>query len=505
MFNFFKSDKKTLPVIGADSLDFIFSFPLPVCLADSNGIIIAVNKQVENLAYYAARDIIGKPIAKLFFEKEEVVKMAGEAARQEGIQNREFNLVRKDGRRLPVIVSASVKEDKEGKFSGYYFIIMDLSKYKNCQTELEEEIMEKEKQLREEQQRMVGVISNLSDGLLIFDNKNKLSFINPSAEALLKVEGKNVLNRHITGLSDYGMLGDIAVLLGGGIKELKRYRLSIKGNGNLVFEISSSSLFGQDRKVGSLVIIKDVTQEKLVEKIKTDFIMLSAHQLRTPISAVKWILKMFLEGDLGKIKPEQKEFIEKAYKSNERMVVLVNDLLNVSKIEEGKYLYNPKLSKLEDIVQIVFDFYRDEFDDKKIDFEYKKTDKDFPLTMLDVDRIKLVVQNFVDNALKYTESGGKVTIATSYDKNNVGLMIEDTGAGIPAEQQKRVFSNFFRGSNVMKMETEGSGLGLYVSKNIIEAHGGRVWFESKENKGSKFYFSIPVRQEFSEFLTPKFY
>lgn len=120
--------------------------------------------------------------------------------------------------------------------------------------------------------------------------------------------------------------------------------------------------------------------------------------------------------------------------------------------------------------------------------------------MVDIEKIALAFQNLVDNALKYTQSGGTITISLKKEEHEIKISVKDTGVGIPKDQQVRVFNKFFRGANVMRMETEGSGLGLFIAKNIIEAHGGKIWFKSDESKGTTFWFTLPAKKEFEEFL-----
>jgi signal transduction histidine kinase len=132
---------------------------------------------------------------------------------------------------------------------------------------------------------------------------------------------------------------------------------------------------------------------------------------------------------------------------------------------------------------------------KKIKFEFKKPEKKLPEVKIDVEKIKLAIQNFLENAIRYTKPGGEVIISLKYLEGKIEFSIKDTGVGISKDQQARVFTKFFRGANVIRMETEGSGLGLFIAKNIIEAHGGRIWFESEEGKGATFYFTLPVKKE----------
>ena len=243
--------------------------------------------------------------------------------------------------------------------------------------------------------------------------------------------------------------------------------------------------------MGYLVVLHDVSREKVVERMKTEFVSISAHQLRTPLSAIKWTLRMLLDGDLGKITSEQREFILKTYDSNERMIRLINDLLNVTRIEEGRYLYKRVASDIVEMVQSLIDSYKDGAKKKEIKLEFKKPKKEIPKISLDFEKMKLALQNLIDNAIRYTPKKGKVTVSLDCDRKEVVISVKDTGVGIPKDQQERVFSKFFRGVNVLKMEVEGSGLGLFITKNIIEAHGGKVWFDSKEGQGTIFSVTIP--------------
>jgi signal transduction histidine kinase len=228
--------------------------------------------------------------------------------------------------------------------------------------------------------------------------------------------------------------------------------------------------------------------------MKTEFVSISAHQLRTPLSAIKWTLKMFLDGDLGKITKEQGEFLEKIYQSNERMINLINDLLNVTRIEEGRYLYNPVLADIVQICQSVIDSYKEEMEKKNLKFIFEKP-KELPKVRVDVEKISLAIQNLLENAIRYNREGGEIEITLEEKEGKIKFSIKDTGIGIPKNQQHRVFIKFFRAPNALRMETEGSGLGLFITKNIIEAHGGKIWFESEEGKGTTFYFTLPVAQK----------
>lgn len=353
-----------------------------------------------------------------------------------------------------------------------------------------EDTEENRREIEEERDRTLAIINNFSDGILIFDKENKLSFMNPKAEEFFEMKAKEVIEKSISKLSEIPPFEGITNLLGAESKKILRRELAFKKN--LILEVTIVPLKKREEEIGTLIILHDITKEKTIERIKTEFVSLSAHQLRTPLSAIKWTLRMLLDGDLGKLTKEQSEFLEKTYKSNERMIELINDLLNVTRIEEGRYIYQRIFCDFVEIVQSVIDSYKREIEKKNIKFEFKEPEKQLPRILMDEEKIKLVIENLLDNAIRYTFPGGKVTISIELLENEIEFKIEDAGMGISKDEQPRVFTKFFRGANAIRMETEGSGLGLFVTKNIVEAHGGRIWFEAEERKGSTFYFTLPL-------------
>jgi len=243
-----------------------------------------------------------------------------------------------------------------------------------------------------------------------------------------------------------------------------------------------------------MIILHDITREREIDRMKTEFVSIAAHQLRTPLSAIKWTLRMLLDGDVGQLSQEQAEFLEKGYRSNERMISLINDLLNVARIEEGRFLYSLTYQSLEEIIEKVIEGLSGLVKEKKLKLVFNKPKKTLPKVKVDKEKIELVIQNLLDNAIGFNNSGGQVTISVKCDKMKLEVMVQDTGVGIPRSQRKRIFAKFFRADNAIKLETEGTGLGLFICKNIIEAHGGKIWFESQEGQGTTFWFTLPTAQ-----------
>lgn len=480
-----------------DSFAFL---PLPISLVSSTGIILEANSEFCKISGFGLEEIIGKAIETIFDEKE-IEEISKETLEKGFVKGKEIDIFTKQKRKIPVSASTTLRKKGKGEIVDYFIGLFDLTYIKEKETELKNaqsallnilEDTEKERgKAEEEKNEALAIIANFTDGLLVFDKKNKLLLINPQAEDFFEVKAEEMVGKPISELAKISIFKPLTNLLDKEIKEIFRKELSLRKN--LILKVTITSLMAEEEKMGILVILRDITREKLIERTKTEFVSLSAHQLRTPLSAIKWSLRMLLDGDLGEMTEEQREFLKKTYRSNERMIRLINDLLNVTRIEEGRYIYRPLFVDVEEIVQSVIDSFRKEIEIKNIKFKFKKPEKKLPGILMDKEKMELVIENLLDNAIRYTFPGGEVTISINRGKKEIEFKIQDTGVGIPRDQQARVFTRFFRGANVIRMATEGFGLGLFTAKNIIEAHGGKIWFSSEEGKGSTFCFTLPLK------------
>ena len=391
-------------------------------------------------------------------------------------------------------LAQSLDEKVKEKTEELHKKIKELEESRISLTNILEDVEISRERAEEEKNKTLAILENFTDGVLVFDKENKLTLINPRAKDFFQIKSsEDIIGNSLSGLSQLSNLKPLTGLLGKEIKELFRKELLIKEN--FILEVSTLPIIRGKEKTGTLMVLHDISREKMIERMKTEFVSIAAHQLRTPLSAIKWTIRMLLDGDLGKITPEQADFLEKTYKSNERMILLINDLLNVTRIEEGRYLYKPTLTALEPIIQSVIKSYQEVIKKKKLKLQFQKPEKKLPKALVDVEKIKLAIQNLLDNAIRYTPSGGRVTISLNCAKKNIELSIEDSGIGISEDQKERVFTKFFRGANVIRVETEGTGLGLFIAKNIIDAHKGKIWFTSEEGKGSTFYFTLPFGEK----------
>lgn len=333
------------------------------------------------------------------------------------------------------------------------------------------------------------IIRSFTDGLIILDEKNKIFSVNPKAEKILELQPKDLFEKPIGILKNYLKAVPIATILDMGLTDISKKEVILSKD--FIIELSVIPLNLNDKDIGHLIVLHDVSSEKLVDKMRTEFVSLVAHQLRTPLTAVNWSMGMLKNGEFGKLSKKQGDVIETTLHNNDRLISLVNNILNITRIEGGKYLYETIMTNMDEIVSLVLDSYKPEIAKRKIKIEFKNP-ANLPETMIDVEKMKIVVQNLIDNAIKYSKEGGKVIITLENDTKNILFKIQDFGIGIPKTQQSKIFTKFFRSDNAAKVDPEGTGLGLFLTENIISAHGGKIWFESAEGEGTSVRFSLPI-------------
>ncbi len=235
---------------------------------------------------------------------------------------------------------------------------------------------------------------------------------------------------------------------------------------------------------------------KALDETKDEFISMASHQLRTPLTSVKGYVSMVLEGDAGKVNDMQKKLLDQAFLSSQRMVYLIADLLNVSRMRTGKFMIERKPTQLADVIASEIAQLTETAKGRGLELTYTKP-KDFPMLMLDDTKIRQVIMNFADNAIYYTQSGanrGYIQITLEDKGTSVEFTVADDGIGVPKESQHHLFTKFYRAGNAQHARPDGTGLGLFMAKKVIVAQGGAIIFHSEEGKGSTFGFSFPKAQ-----------
>ena len=229
------------------------------------------------------------------------------------------------------------------------------------------------------------------------------------------------------------------------------------------------------------------------QSIQTNFVSLASHQLRTPLSAIKWYLEILLSLRTGKLNKKQTQYLKEIYRSADRATNLVNDLLDVSRIQEGEIHLDLRPIKIDKVVEEIIDNFSTLIRSSQVNINFEIINGPLPEVEADQDKLKRVIVNLLSNSIKYTPAGGKIRIAVEKKKNFIRVSVEDSGVGIPQEEQMRIFQKFFRSANVIKLAPVGTGLGLFIARSLVEAMGGKMGFASREGIGTTFYFTLPLK------------
>jgi PAS domain S-box-containing protein len=364
-----------------------------------------------------------------------------------------------------------------------------------------EELTKMNKRLADEKERSEGIMHLLSDGLVVVDKSGKIVMMNPAAEKLLGKEMKESVGRSLVeGLDREHLLA----MTKGALKEegpiTKEIELNSKDEATKrVLRASSAVVENEDGKtVGMVSVLTDITREKEVDEMKSHFISLVTHELRTPVVAIQKSLDLILSKATGAINEDQEKFLSISKFNLERLNRLINDLLDLSKLEAGKFIVQPVQFDFRDVIKEVKSSLTSWIKDKEINVHLDL--KEEPVIVLaDRDRMMQVMINLISNALKFTPVKGEVSIVLTPLESKEGIcaqscievIVADTGIGIDPKDFKRIFNKFEQVSLVSPSGVGGTGLGLPIAKEIIHLHGGQIWVESQQGKGSKFIFVIP--------------
>ncbi len=374
------------------------------------------------------------------------------------------------------------------------------------------ELVEVNEKIAREKARNEIILESIGDALVVIDAKGAIALINKSAENLLncastQAQGKAFLDC-VESLADENGLPleaekhPINLALTTGYKTSTACQLTRKDKSRFIASILAAPFSINKEIAGVACIIRDITKEKEIDRAKSEFVSLASHQLRTPLSTIGWYTEMLLAGDAGSVNEEQKGYLEEIYHGNKRMVDLVNALLNVSRIELGTFMLTPEPVNVVEVAKSVLKEVHPNIIRNGLNLREVYEDN-LPVIQADPKLTRIILQNLITNAVKYTPSEGQITVSVSSvlgeavkhgnaKEQYVLISVKDTGYGIPKAQKDKIFTKLFRADNIREKETDGTGLGLYLVKSILDACGGEVWFESEEDKGSKFYVIIPL-------------
>jgi len=360
--------------------------------------------------------------------------------------------------------------------------------------------------LRKEQveaSRSHAILEAVADGVLVTSSDNKITFLNTSAARILDLKAENVIGQALDAFG--GIFGKAASTWMQTINDWSNdpasyqygdsYAEQLELEDGRIALVHLAPVILQNDFLGTVSIFRDITHEVEVDRLKSEFVATVSHELRTPMTSIRGYVDILLMGAAGAINENQNHFLQIVKNNTERLNILVNDLLDISRIEAGRVTLAPQSLDLRDVAEdILADILRrSQEENKPMGFSLDAA-KNLPRVQGDSERIRQVLGNLVNNAYHYTPENGQITVhITAVNGKDVQVDVEDTGVGIPPEDQGRIFDRFFRGEDPLVLATPGTGLGLAIVKQLVEMHHGRIWLRSDGvGKGSTFSFTLPV-------------
>lgn len=362
-----------------------------------------------------------------------------------------------------------------------------------------EELRENAKLAEQERAKANALFVSIGDGAIATNEQGKISRVNQVALDILGYDEKDLLHEWyptaIQSLDEEGTRIPIlqrpitqAFITGQPISAKSFYK---KKDGSAVaVAVTVSPVILDGKPVGAIEVFRDNSKEFEVDRMKSEFISLASHQLRTPLTAIKLDAYMLKEGFVGELTPDQQKQVRMILFSIDRMEELISALLNITRIEAGRIAVTPRSTRLESLVRIIVKELKSAAKEKNIEVKITSKAK-LPPIITDKLLVKETCANLLSNAIKYSPPGSSIAVSLYEDAEDLVFCIKDKGYGIPRSEQKRVFTKFYRGSNIKQKEAVGTGLGLYMIKGVVENLAGKIWFDSEEGKGTAFYVSLP--------------
>ncbi|MFA5888971.1 MAG: PAS domain-containing sensor histidine kinase [Candidatus Paceibacterota bacterium] len=378
-----------------------------------------------------------------------------------------------------------------------YFVFKPLTR-QNLELATSKFLIEREKIKKE------AILTSVGDGFVVVDNEGKIIEMSNAAGELLGVfppecKGKPYnkiwLMRDKEGNNVPEKDRPIQIVLRTGkkiISDISTDFYYVRKDGvAFPVEITVSPVILEEKIIGVVDVFRDITKDKEIDKAKTEFVSLVSHQLRTPLTAINWYAEMILNGDAGEVLSKQKEYLQEIYTGNQRMIKLVNTLLDVSRLELGTFVIQPEPVQFKDVAESVFTELTPQITSRKLTIN-KQYEPSLPIISADPQQTRMIFQNLLGNAVKYVEDGGEIRLSIFAKGRDILIEVWNSGGGIPFSAQPKIFTKLFRDELAKQKNSEGNGLGLYIVKSVVEKSGGKIWFKSGKKEGTTFYVSFPL-------------
>lgn len=352
--------------------------------------------------------------------------------------------------------------------------------------------------VKAQSQNLNIILENIPEGVLAIDQNRKVSYLNQTAKRLTGLSNEVIGQPVDSAIQFKDKENTLTFLHFCPIREnyngiiFKGSNLKIIGKAQSSVNLATTQVQGSGMPPFFIVTMQDISQEKSLEEMKFDFVSLAAHELRTPLTSIKGYLSVFLQENQGKLTPDQTELLNQATRATEQLNSLVENLLSVSRIERGALAVNLEPVDWVTFIKNSVDGFIPRAKEKEIHLEFTVPTQTIPQIKIDKLRISEVISNLLSNAIKYTEPRGQINVLVETQEGSVITHVKDTGHGISPDALNQLFNKFFRVSGPLEGGTKGTGLGLYITKSLVEMHHGKIWVESALDKGSTFSFSLPI-------------
>ncbi|MBM2818263.1 MAG: Phosphate regulon sensor protein PhoR (SphS) [Parcubacteria group bacterium] len=353
---------------------------------------------------------------------------------------------------------------------------------KNIEEEKEESLLLQERQKE--------IVENMVEGLIVHNLNGKILTLNAVAEKFLGMKMSNLRGKRADELRNSSHWFNILLQ---DFKEGEILEYSVTDKSGQVFDYQIIKITLNKERGEILKIIRDVTRSKYLDRMKTEYVTIMSHKFLTPLTNIKWSADSLLSGEIDAKRKE--ENVKNILSNAERLVKLTSYLLNIAEIEEGLFGYNFEKLDMNAVIEDVIQNYSEESRKKGVKIIYHKPKEDSYFVRGDKNKLNVAVSNYLDNSIKYTPQGGKVEILMEESGSELKVSVADSGIGISPESVQSLFSKFFRDERARAVHTEGSGIGLFIVKNIIEEHGGKVGYSAGDGKGSTFFLTLPLYKE----------
>jgi len=472
-----------------------------VISTDLNGVIQIFNKSAEKNLGYKEEEVVGKQTPIIFHDVTEIknhaIALTKELRTHVGVgfetfiakaklgipDENEWTYIRKDGSTFSVMLCTTPLYNVNKEITGYVGIVRDISERKQFQ-----------QSIKESEERFHVLFENATDSIVTMDTIGTIHSFNRASEEMFQYTLYDIWGKSIHQLIHDKEFSELSPLVHSQlykkfIGETKEIEF-IRKNGELFPAEVSISQMTVDGAPWLIWIIRDITERKKLERMKNEFVSTVSHELRTPLTSIKGSLGLVLAGTCGDVSSEAKNLLEIAQRNSDRLVGLINDILDLEKIASGSLAFKMEKCDLVDLIAIAIESNKPFADQYGITLEVDQPYESLPIKV-DGNRLIQVITNLISNAVKFSPTGDKVIVKVEKNHEMVRVSIIDHGPGIPKNFHSRIFEKFAQADASDKRKRGGTGLGLSISKMIIEKFGGQIGFRSEENKGSTFYFELP--------------